>query len=85
MRLLYGELMLEQGNQRTALAQFTTVAGMEGAVAAEGWSRRGLMALQDNETKFAQDNCDRALQVNVDCASAHYLQGRIHGRVSASA
>jgi Tfp pilus assembly protein PilF len=80
VRLLYGELMLELGNQNTALSQFSAVAGLKSPLAAEGWARRGLMAFQDNELKYAQDNLDRALQADANCATAYYLQGRINAR-----
>lgn len=80
VRLLYGELMLELGNQRAALAQFTAVASLKTPIAAEGWARRGLMAFHDNEIKYAQENVDRALQVDPNCASAYYLQARVHAR-----
>jgi hypothetical protein len=80
VRLLYGELMLELGNQNTALSQFSAVAALQSPIAAEGWARRGLMAFHDHELKYAQDNLDRALQTDANCASAYYLQGRINAR-----
>jgi Tfp pilus assembly protein PilF len=80
IRLLYGELLLELGSQNAALTQFSAVAGLEGPIAAEGWARRGLMAFNDQELGYAQQNADRAFQANPNSGAAHYLQARINAR-----